>query len=407
MPYFDSKQLGLIRELAEKTAVIASSEKNRLIKKRWRDTNALRTADRAPVWCLPDGNDAWYELLPQESLECSEAFLRDMEEYFKRLIIKDEIGDDTPFLSYFPVRMSLKAQPENHFGVETAHTQSGQKGGSWKYDPPIKTPEDIDKLVKPKYFVCPEDYEEEFEKASEVLGEIMPVRRVLWGPFGKKITTAVADLYGLEEMMVGMMLEPEIMHRLMTYLRDARLSAIDAAEESGLLTPNIDAPMTCSDYIGEETGKISCLNMWELFDSQEFDQVSPPMWREFLLDYQRPIMARFGHVAYGCCEDLTRKIDGVRSIPNLRVFNSSAWTNLDMVIDAVGRSKVIMWRQKASDVVFADTAEDLRPHLRQGLKKLSGLHNTVVLRELQTLNGNMDRLHKWAKIAIEEAEKYC
>ena len=398
MAYFNDNEVSIIKRLAEKTAAIAQGEKNRLVKKRWRDTNALRKADRAPVWCLPDGNDAWYELLPQESLECTHPYLRDMEEYFRRLLIKDEIGDDTPFLSYYPVRMSLKAQPENHFGVDLAHTEPEQKGGSWKYDPPIKTPDDFDKLVMPQYSVCPEDYEEELDKASEVLKGIMPVRRVLWGPFGKKITTASADLYGLEEMMVDMMLQPELMHRLMAYLRDVRLSAIDAAESSGLLTPNTQAPMTCSDYVGDETDEMSCLNMWELFDSQEFDQVSPSMWEEFLLEYQRPIMARFGLIAYGCCEDLTHKIKGVMSIPNLRVFNSSAWTNLDMVIEAVGSGKVLMWRQKASDVVFAEKAEDLRAHLHEGLRKLEGLHNTVVLRELQTLNGNLDRLQNYISL---------
>lgn len=406
MAYFDNKQVDIIRALAHKVSEIAASKKNELIIKRWRDTNELRKVDRAPVWCLPDGNDAWYQLLPNSDLQSTDPYLRQMEEYFKRLIIKDEIGDDTPFLSYYPVRMSLKAEPENDFGVELAHTDTGQDGGAWKYDPPIKCEADLDKLVMPKYSVCKKDYEQEYEMASEVLSGIMPVPRVLWGPFGKKITTAVADLYGLEEMMVDMMLEPELMHRLMEYLRDARLAAIDAAENSGLLIPNIEGPMTCSDYVGDESAQISCLNMWELFDSQEFDQVSPAMWEEFLLEYQRPIMARFGLVSYGCCEDLTNKISGVMSIPNLRVFNSSAWTNLDMVIDAVGEDKVIMWRQKASDVVFAENAEDLRPHLEQGLSKLKGLHNTVVLRELQTLNGNIDRLHKWARIAIETAEKY-
>lgn len=406
MTYFDDNQVDIIRALAHKVSEIASSKKNVLILKRWKDTNARRRADRAPVWCLPDGNDAWYQLLPNSSLQCTDPYHRQMEEYFRRLIIKDEIGDDTPFLSYYPIRMSLKSEPENDFGVELAHKDTGQYGGAWKYDPPIKCEADLDKLVMPVYSVCKKDYEQEYDIASKVLSGIMPVRCVLWGPFGKKITTAVADLYGLEEMMVDMMLKPELMHRLMAYLRDARLAAIDAAENSGLLTSNIEAPMTCSDYVGDESVQISCLNMWELFDSQEFDQVSPSMWEEFLLEYQRPIMARFGMISYGCCEDLTTKISGVMSIPNLRVFNSSAWTNLDMVIDAVGEDKVIMWRQKASDVVFAENAEDLRPHLEEGLRKLKGLHNTVVLRELQTLNNNIDRLHKWARIAIETAEKY-
>ena len=37
-----------------------------------------------------------------------------------------------------------------------------------------------------------------------------------------------------------------------------------------------------------------------------------------MLQYQIPLMAPFGLAAYGCCEDLTPKIDLLRQIPNLR-----------------------------------------------------------------------------------------
>ena len=42
------------------------------------------------------------------------------------------------------------------------------------------------------------------------------------------------------------------------------------------------------------------------------------MHEEFLFRYQLPIMEQAGLVAYGCCEDLTCKIDMLRQIPNLR-----------------------------------------------------------------------------------------
>ncbi len=53
-------------------------------------------------------------------------------------------------------------------------------------------------------------------------------------------------------------------------------------------------------------------------DAQEFTLVSPEMHDEFLLQYQLPIMEKFGLVAYGCCEDVTTKIDILRKIHNLR-----------------------------------------------------------------------------------------
>jgi hypothetical protein len=47
------------------------------------------------------------------------------------------------------------------------------------------------------------------------------------------------------------------------------------------------------------------------------------------------------------------KIDGVLSLPNLRIFVYRAWTSLEIVQEAVGQDYVIMWRQKAVPHVAA------------------------------------------------------
>ena len=59
-------------------------------------------------------------------------------------------------------------------------------------------------------------------------------------------------------------------------------------------------------------------DLWGFCAAQEFTLVSPAFHEEFLLRYQRPIYEQFGLVHYGCCENLTHKIDMLRSIKNLR-----------------------------------------------------------------------------------------
>ena len=112
-------------------------------------------------------------------------------------------------------------------------------------------------------------------------------------------------------------------------------------------------------------------------------------------------------MGYGCCEDLTQKIDGVLGIPNLRIFTSSAWTDLDLVMDKVGGDYCIMWRQKASDVVFPDDAQPIERDLFEGARRLQGSCYQIVLRELQTLAGHPNRLHEWTRFAKEAAGKYA
>jgi len=395
----------LVRELSRRTAEIAAGQANRDIIQRWRDVNALRRPDRAPVWCRPMG--CWEELLPEDGLTCADPYLRNLERYFRRILVKHDIGDDSPVADHFPVQAVFEIDPPNRWGVDIGRHRPAEAGGAWAFDPPIKTEADLDRLRIARYTYDPRATDRQLRRADELLGDILPVRLVCPPPCSGTLNAA-AELRGLTQMMMDTLTEPALLHRLMAHVRDSVLAAMDQVAATGLLTPNNDGPMLCSDPVGSPPdGKTTYANCWVHANSQEFDQVSPAMWREFCLDYQMPILRRFGLAHYGCCEDLTHKIDGVLSIPNLRIFTCSAWTDLDAVIERCGADYVIMWRQKASEVVFPDDIETIRRDLDDGARRLKGCHSQIVLRELQTLSGHPDRLHVWTALAKEAAEKYA
>jgi hypothetical protein len=83
------------------------------------------------------------------------------------------------------------------------------------------------------------------------------------------------------------------------------------------------------------------------------------------------------------------------------------WTCREAVQRAEGQDYVIMWRRKASDVVFPDDVETIGRDLEQGCRQLQGFHYQMVLRALQTLSGHPDRLHVWTRAAIEIAARYA
>jgi len=403
----DAKERDIVRELARKVALIAREPRMTAIKQRWRDVNGLRKPDRAPVWCRPVG--AWSELLPDDSLVCRDPWLKGIERDFRRILIKREIDDDTPVEGYFTVPAVFDVAPENRWGVEIGRHESKEAGGAWRYDPPLETESDYDKLKMPVFTYNKTATAENLERAEELFQDILEAKLVSNLPLSATLCTAAADLRGLEQMMMDMITEPKLMHRLMAHLRDSVLNALGRLSEAGIVTPDNRGPMTCCDFFGPEPvdGKYSLKNCWCSANSQEFDQVSPAMWEEFLLEYQKPSFERFGMAAYGCCENLTHKIDGVLSIPNLRVFVCSAWTSLDVVLERVGKDYCIMWRQKAGDVVFPDDLRTIHDDLEEGMRRLQGRYYQVVLRELQTLRGHMDRLHVWAAHARELAAKYA
>jgi hypothetical protein len=213
----------------------------------------------------------------------------------------------------------------------------------------------------------------------------------------------------MEPMLNDLAFDPVVVHRVMAKLTEGILGALRAAQDTGLLTTNHHQPMMCSDPInpGEDGGPVRLANLWVDANSQEFQVVSPRMTEEFLLNYQIPVFQQYGAVQYGCCEDLSHKIGVILRIPNLRIFVSSYWTNLDRAIDACRGKCTIMWRQHAASVVFAADMTPIKAHLEQGLRKLQGHPYQVVLREVQTLSGHPDRLREWARAAIDLAEKYA
>ena len=400
------KEREIVRSLAEKAAQYSLSKENQTICQRWKDVNALRKPDRAPVWCRPFG--CWKEIIPPESLICRAPLLRQLENYFKQILYKVEyVRDDNPLTEYFKVRAIFDVFPENKWGVEVGKNKPSLEGGAWSYDPPIKKKRDIKKLVTPVFSYNKKATDELFEKTSELLAGILPVKLSV-GPEYESATLGkdAADLRGLEQMMIDMILEPEITHSLMGYMQSARMALLDTYESVGI-TANTDQPMIFSDAVNPcHEGNDTLKDCWCTGNSQEFDQVSPEMFEKFCLEYQKPIFERFGYSCYGCCEDLSKKLDAVLSISNLRIIVCSAWTGLEPVLNKVNNDYCIMWRQKASDIVMVDNISGIKEDIEESLKNLQGQYYQIVLRELETLNGNMDRLKVWAEIAKELAGKY-
>ncbi|MDX9862938.1 MAG: hypothetical protein RBS99_18680 [Rhodospirillales bacterium] len=396
-------EIALVRELAARTVALARSENMDRIRRRWRDVLAMRKPDRPPVWC--HGNASWNEIMPESELVCRDRLCRELEGYFKRILVKDAIGDDTPVNDYFMLNTVLDVTPANVWGLDIEHETLAAEGSAWRYRPTLATDADFDRLVVPAYRVNAAATAERQARLADILGGVMPVRvSPVTGFFSiATLCSPAAHLRGLEPMMIDLIEAPERVHRLIGTILRGEQARLDAIERSGVeILPNTDTPMLFSDPIRPENpGPFSFRDCWIHGNSQEFDQVSPAMFDAFLLNYQKPLFARFGAVCYGCCENLTRKLDQVLTIPNLRLLTCSAWTDLPTLVAKAGDRCCIMWRHKASEVACADDLGPLAKRIREQARILNGCSYQVVLREMQTLMGHPDRLREWAQLAIE------
>jgi hypothetical protein len=184
---------------------------------------------------------------------------------------------------------------------------------------------------------------------------------------------------------------------------------MDQFEATGILTLNSTGLFGCDDLPQPDFdgSQVRLCDLWGRGESQEFQGVSPAQHEEFLLRYQLPILTRFGITYYGCCEDLTNKIDLILTIPNLRRFICSPWTDLEKLAAAVKGRCCIEWRQKATDVVFSPDMAPVRAHLERGFRTVRGVPTMVVLQELETVDGRPERLREWASAAKELGVRYA
>ncbi len=406
MLQYPASDLAVLRDLARRAYDLALSEEMETSRQRWRAVNGLRRPDRAPVWW--QAHAAWETMVPSESLQCTDGTCRGIERQFRQDFYQWECGMDHVWPAWYPVGAAWHSESDHALGLPFGSQVQSTGVGGFRYEHPIKTLEDYDRLTPTRWEFDPQQSQENLGRMDDVLGEAMPVQLAVAPPFGWTLGYYLENLRGMAQMLDDLAFHPERVHRAMAQLTEASLAAMRAAETTGLLTPNNTGPMFCSDPIGETypDGKLRLHNLWGAANSQEFQEVSPHMQEEFLLNYQIPLFSQFGMTQYGCCEDLTHKIDTVLRIPNLRVFVSSYWTDLDQVLEATQGRYCIMWRQSAAKVVFPDDLEPIRKHLETGLRQLQGHPYQVVCRELETLAGHPERLREWAKLAVAEAERW-
>jgi hypothetical protein len=127
------------------------------------------------------------------------------------------------------------------------------------------------------------------------------------------------------------------------------------------------------------------------------------MFYEFMLQYQIPIMANFGLAAYGCCEDLTHKIRVLRRIPNLRRIAVAPAANVAKCAEQIGQDYILSYRPSPTDMVgYGFDPARIRRILRRDLQACNGCHVDITLKDVETVQGDPDRIRKWVQIVREE-----
>jgi hypothetical protein len=387
----------ILRELAKNYMEIAQKDTQQERRELWRTHNSF--IHTQPLVYVREFLSVPELIEPQ--LECEDEAFRELETTLRYWIQHDSFEDDYIIEPWIVVHAVHSVEANNLWGVEVKHEESNAKRGAWKFDPPIKVLEDKKKLVLPHHQIDEEATMSKLSRFSEVVGDIVPItlsRAPLYNP---NLAEYIADLRGLEQFLWDMIDNREWLHDLIGFLQKGVQMTHEEAHKEGdwKLIDGMNQSMTYSLELPDPkpyNGRADRKDLWCFCNAQELTLVSPDMHEEYMLKYQLPLMEQFGLIAYGCCEDLSNKIDILRQIPNLRRISVTPFADIEKCAEQIGTDYIISWRPSPAEMV----SNNFDPyHIRKVVKKANnifkGLHYDICLKDVVTVKNEPERITKW------------
>lgn len=410
------RDIQVVRDLARQYAEAAQHPVQEERRALWRAHNSLQDT-RPPVMATFGMWNVWCgEVFGDAALLCEDPFYREHERSLRMQLFQFQVGDDVIQEPWITQPAARAGSWGRLWGLPEVFHLSDVDGGAWAFDPQLKNWDDIAKLTVTHHAIDEEETRRQVERLHDAVGGILEIdvtRGCCYEGAMADISTSLARLRGLEQIMEDMYDAPAHLHRLLAFMRDGILTVQQEAEEVGAfsLTTQVNQSMTYCDGMEDpcpNSGSRRRSELWCFMAAQEFTLISPAMHDEFLLQYQMPIMAHWGPVAYGCCEDLTRKITMLRQIPNLRQIAVSPVADVAVSAEQIGRDYLFSWRPNPTDMICCGFDErKIRDLLRAGLRaaRAHGCHVHLHLKDIETVEGEPDRLARWTRIAREVIEE--
>ncbi len=401
---FSQEEKTVIKKLAARYRDICGEPVQESRRQAWSALNSLK--HRRPLIYVRAF--AWHEM-PESRPECENPFTRNLEDWLKSRIFWHSLNDDSIFEPYFIVRAVYRCCG---WGWQIMRSVSDEPRGSFKVDYPIKDLSKIEAFRMPFHAIDEEETSSRLEMTRELLDGELPCvvdRGPAYRMWTGDISTDLGYLRGIENLMLDMMDQPEELHRLCSLLSQGILKTHEEAEAAGdwSLIDHQNQAMPYAEELARPQPDVSAKrkDLWGYMASQEFTLVSPEQFDEFLLQYQLPILKHFGLTAYGCCEDLTRKIDKLRQIPNLRRIAVSPFANVRSCAEQIGRDYVMSYRPNPADLLGPDCLELCGKNIRRDFGFLKESFFDITLKDIETVEYDPHRIRNWVETVRKIVEE--
>lgn len=400
-----SHDTAVLRDLAKRYADACADPRMEVLRDLWRRHNSLEPT-RPLIYTRAF---AWQEM-PESQCVCEDPLFREHEEVLRHRLYWYALGDDSIFEPWLTVEAVHVAPPGGPWGFETKWVSGDDPRGSRRIEASILRPEEAARIASPHHAINEDATRNRADRLRDAIGDVLPVavnRAPVYRSWQGDLSTALIQMRGLDQVMVDALERPDWLHGVLAFMRDGVLRAQAEAEQAGdwSLLSHQNQAMPYSRELPDpamDGAAVAQDQLWGFCAAQETTLWGPAMFDEFMFQYQAPIMARFGLVAYGCCEDLTGKVGILRRLPNLRRVAVSPMADAARCAEMLGTDYVLSYRPSPSDMVGYDFDEDrIRRILRRDLGACRECHVDITLKDVETVQNDPARVLRWVEITRE------
>ncbi|OQA46580.1 MAG: hypothetical protein BWY52_00678 [Chloroflexi bacterium ADurb.Bin325] len=371
--------------------------------------NRLDAAVGPMILIFPEGS--WVELLPAAALTCEDEESRGVEwELRRRIYYHEHFRDDTVVEREWVVP---KVIHNTGWGLASKRIPATTERGAWKFDPILKDAADLAGLRYPEISYDEPATQRNLAAAQDLFGDILDVKLKGVSHISYHLMSQYSDWRGLEETMLDMRLQPGLLHEAMARLEEGHRGVLRQMVAQNLLSLNNDGTYHSSGGVGYtdelpaagfDPAHVRPCDMWASAESQELAQVGPKQHAEFALAYEKRLLEPFGLTGYGCCEDLSRKLDDVLTIPHIRRISISPFADVDRAAEKLGDRAIFSWKPHPAHLVGDFAPDAIRGYIRHTVEvaQRHGCVLEMILKDTHTCEHRPERFDRWTEIAREE-----
>lgn len=407
---FTSAERTVLRELAKQVAQAAALPIMNTRRRLWKNFNALKP-ERPMILVYPEGS--WNEIKANWQFQCTSQAAKSAEDHLRMVLWTHQHMDtDHVVEAEFNVH---KAIHSTGWGLESKWHSSEQSKGAGTFDPVLHTSDDLKKMHFPKITHDQAASEANFQAFDELFGDILKVKLCGKDHISFHLISHYSHLRGLEQTMMDMYECPEFLHECLSFLEEGERHVTEQYLELGLFDLNNASPYhssggtTYTDELPAKdyAGKVRLKDLWASAETQEYALVSPQMHEEFALQYEKRLLAPFGLNGYGCCEDLTNKLDYVFQIPNIRRLSMSPWANVEKCAQRLKGDYIFSWKPHPAHLAGIFKPDMIRQYIRNTVEicRDNGCVLEMILKDTHTCSGQPERFTQWTTIARQVVEE--